>query len=250
MHTFNYSVCALICLISSYATAAEWKNPDQQPPAGWQNPDRSASPAQPAPTRPPRVAPAAPALPSGTAGIVTTWFCDMEQTYDDKGSGGIQDVKFFLPVVPPGYRILGGYAQGNHHGPSGCALAAKPQDEASKALMQPPLTWRQIWTDENSGARMDGSIWHPQAASSDYVCIGSVAKQGYSAPNLPNYACLHQCLIEEVPVAGYIWSDEGTGASQDVSVYHLHNSNSFLAVPSHSAPGALVDIRRDTTCEL
>ncbi|MBF8268799.1 MAG: hypothetical protein HW386_508 [Gammaproteobacteria bacterium] len=145
--------------------------------------------------------------------------------------------------------MLGGYAQGNHDSPSGCVLAVRPRNEASKALLQPPANWQQIWTDKNSGAQMDGSIWHPVASSPDYVCLGSVAKQGYSQPNLPNYACVHECLVEEVPTGSYLWSDAGTGASQAITIYELHNSNSFYTIPSHNAPRTLFDIRRNTGCK-
>jgi len=237
MNLIKYSAYACISLICSISLAAEWKNPDRSQPAVQQAP------------RAPQTSSNQPALLSGEMGVEASWFCELEHTYNDKGSGGAQDVKFFQPILPPGYSMVGGYAQGNHHGPSGCVLAVRPMNDASKALLQPATNWRQIWTDENSGAQLDGSIWHPEAASPDYICLGSVAKQGYSKPNLPNYACIHQCLVEEIPTAGYIWSDAGTGASQDVAIYELHNSNGFFAVPSHNAPRTLFDIRRDTVCK-
>ena len=172
----------------------------------------------------------------------------MQHAYDDKGSGGEQNVKFFLPLLPPGYSILGGYAQGNYNRSDSCVLGVRPLNQASNVLLRSPVNWERIWTDKNSGANMDGSIWQPQAGSSDYVCLGSVARQGYQKPDLANYACVHRCLVEEVPVTNYIWSDRGTGASSDVSVYKLHNSNGFLAVPSHNAPQRLMDISRSPVC--
>ena len=249
MNVIKYSACTFISLICCLSLAAEWKNPDQPKSGGWQNPDRSQPATQPTPPPMPPAASNQTVVLKGKMSLETKWFCEMEHTYNDKGSGGAQDVKFFQPVLPAGYSMLGGYAQGNHNGPSGCVLAVRPANEASKALLQPPADWRQIWTDENSGSAMDGSIWHPETASPDYVCLGSVAKQGYSSPNLPNYACVHQCLVEEIPAGGYVWSDAGTGASHQVAIYNLHNSNGFYAVPSHNTPRALQDIRRNAICE-
>ena len=247
MNLIKYSVFACISLVCSMALAAEWKNPDQPKTSVGQNPARSQPAPQPAPRVPPATSKSSEVL-TGVMGVEANWFCDLEQGYNDKGSGGAQDVRFFQPVLPPGYSMLGGYAQGNHDSPSGCVLAVRPRNDASNALLQPAVNWQQIWTDKNSGSNMDGSIWHPQAASPDYVCLGSVATQGYNRPNLPNYTCVHKCLVEEVPVAGYIWSDAGTGASQNVAVYELHNSNSFYAIPSYNPPRTLLDIRRNTVC--
>ena len=253
MNKHRIPVSVILLLICSMASGAEWKNPDKPNTGGWQNPDHT-QPVAPKPAVQPVERKSPPPAVSqvrltGELSVETMWVCQMEQTYNDKGSDGAQDVKFFQPQLPPGYRMLGGYAQGNHHGASGCSLAVRPANEASMALLQQPVSWRQIWTDKNSGAQMDGSIWHGEAASADYICLGSIAKQGYSAPNLPDYACVHQCLVEEIPVGGFLWSDAGTGASQNVTIYNLHNSNGFYAAPSHNTPATLVDIRRNPACK-
>lgn len=220
----------------SFVTAAEWKNPDE------------AGPEVKAEQAPPGVAGNPARIMDGEPGLDVQRVCDLEQTYDDRGSGGEQDVKFYLPVTPPGYSLLGGYAQGNHYRPDACVLTVRPANNESNALLQPPRDWQRIWTDRNSGARKDGSIWHAVPGSADYICLGSVAVQGYNKPVLSNYACLHQCLVEEVPVMNYIWSDRGTGAGSDVSVYRLHNSNGFYAVPAYNKPVTLRDIRQRPAC--
>lgn len=238
MKLINLLITMFLLFCCSMSMAEEWKNPDLQTPGARQDAART--------TR--QIKNETPVMVPGEAGLETHWFCDMQHSYDDKGSGGEQDVKFFMPVVPAGYSILGGYAQGNHYHANGCVLGVRPVNRESNVLLRAPANWQRIWTDKNSGAYMDGSIWHPQADRADYVCLGSIARQGYNIPYLPNYACVHQCLVEEVPVTGYIWSDRGTGASRDVSIYKLHNSNVFFAVPSHSPPKSLLDLRRNPVC--
>ena len=241
-------VTLFTALLSAAGFAAEWKNPDEQPVEGTQG-TAPPPPRVVAPAPVPAVQPVQTVLLEGELGLEAQWSCNLEQVYNDKGSGGEQDVWIFLPAAASGYRIIGGYAQGNHHAPSSCVLTVKPLNQESAALLQPPAGWRQIWNDRNSGARADGSIWHPVSGNNEYVCLGSVANQGYGQPFVQQYACVHQCLVETIPVPGYIWSDRGTGASQDVSLYRLLNSHSFYAVPSHAKPAQLQDLRRELVCK-
>lgn len=250
MRFIRYFVLTIIYLTSSSSItiSAEWKNPDLQKSKEWQSPDQIQPITKPERSNP-LITNNLPSLLKGEMGVDAQWICNLQHTYNDKGSGGRQDVRFYQPVLPTGYSMLGGYAQGNHFQPNNCILAVKPINNESNALLRTPQEWKRIWTDKNSGGRMDGSIWHPESYDTDYICLGSIAIQGYSKPNLTNYVCLHQCLVEENPITNYIWSDRGTGASQDVSIYKLHNSNGFYAVPSHSAPKTLKDIRHNTICK-
>lgn len=232
-----FFILGLVLGFGQTVIAAEWKNPDLQDEQKSSNPDSSRPAMQPV------------TVMEGEAGLEIQRVCNLQPTYNDKGSGGNQDVSFFLPVAPPGYSLLGGYAQGNHYSPDSCVMAVRPVNNDSNVLLQPPRDWQRIWTDRNSGARMDGSIWQAIPENADYICLGSVARQGYNKPVLPNYACIHQCLVEKVAVTNFIWSDRGTGASQDVSVYRLHNSNSFYAVPSHDSPRVLRDIKQRPVCK-
>jgi len=220
------------------AAGKPWVNPDLQP----------ADAAAPSPRGGTQPAPSGLHL-QGDAGLLVTRVCDYSPAYKDEGSGSQQDGAFLLPRVPAGYYIIGGYAQGNYSLPSDCVLAVKPDGRpGSELLLQRPRDWQMLWTDRNSGAWMDGSIWHPVAENSDYVCLGSIAEQGYRKPALNNYVCVHSCLVEYLPAGNSIWSDRGSGASQHVSVYKLHNSNSFYAVPGHEAPGMVRDLKPAPSC--
>ncbi len=129
--------------------------------------------------------------------------CHFELAYRDKGSGGDQNVAIYRPTVPFGYYIIGDYAQGDYQKISACTLAVKPASSESAGLLIAPGHWELVWTDKGSGAHMDGSVWHPVSPDKNYVCIGSVGQTGYNKPSLQNYRCVHQCLVENVPVANY-----------------------------------------------
>ena len=168
-----------------------------------------------------------------TMALDTARICDYTPVYDDKGSGGDQDVAFYTPQVPTGYFLIGGYAQGDYDKPGSCVLAVKPSTASNaKAgdLLVPPARWQLVWTDKGSGAIKDGSVWHPVPPNDNYVCIGSVGQTGYDNPSLPNYRCVHKCLVENVTVANYLWSDKGTGAENRISIYKLANSDLFSPV--------------------
>lgn len=186
-----------------------------------------------------------------TLSLDTTRVCNFTLAYEDKGSGGDQDLSIYAPKVPTGYYMIGGYAQGDYDKPSGCILAVKPSAtnmEKANELLVPPARWQLVWIDKGSGAVMDGSVWHPVPPGNNYVCIGSVGQAGYSSPSLSNYRCLHKCLVENVNVANYLWSDKGTGAENRISIYELSNSGLFFAKPDRKNPLALVDLKTKPAC--
>ena len=165
---------------------------------------------QPDPTPEPQPQPAAPAeqpaiTPSGdttraVAGplIELRFSCRYELGWKDEGSGGVGDVTLFQPILPTGVSVIGGYAQGNYHDPYGCVTTIRSKHPR---LLKAPRKWKQVWTDKGSGARMDGSIWAAVPPSNDYVCLGMIAREGYRAPSLRGYACVHRCMVSEVPAS-------------------------------------------------
>jgi len=232
-------IIAVTTLIStdSHAQGSNWKNPDLEIQE-----KRTVQSLETIEVKPSVII-------KGRLGLEVRRICQYKMSYIDKGSGGDQDVTFYNPIVPPDYYIIGGYVQGNYWDPSDCVISVKPDNNPqSSELLRSPADWQLIWTDKNSGARMNGSIWHPVAPEPDYICLGSVATEGYSKPNPVNYTCVHRCLIESIPSNNFVWSDKGTGASQNVSVYRLHNSNSFYAVPGYNRPSTVEDIRGNPVC--
>jgi Vacuolar protein sorting-associated protein 62 len=234
-------VVLLVCGPVFHVQAAnEWKNPDQVTP--------EKKPAAHVHTPAPVPAPTPGPTLKGQLSLEVKRICDYQLSYIDKGSGGKIDGSFYLPNIPNGYSMIGGYAQGNYHDPSDCVLAVKPVNPQSVSLLQAPQDWKRLWKDKGSGANMDGSIWHPSPPSNDYVCLGSIAREGYKQPALTNYACVHRCLVESIPVASPVWSTKGTGAKQKAYIYKLHISNSFFTATDNNHPRDLQDLKGNTSC--
>ena len=177
--------------------------------------------------------------------------CNFVLAYNDKGSGGDQDLSLFTPKIPAGYYMLGGYAQGDYHRVNSCIIAAKPaatESGKNSKLMIIPDDWKLIWTDKGSGADKDGSVWHPVTTQSEYYCIGSVGQAGYAKPVISNYRCLHKCLLENVSIPAQLWNDRNTGSKYQVSMYKLENSGLYFAKSGRNRPATLVDIKSTPVC--
>jgi hypothetical protein len=181
----------------------------------------------------------------GGAAIDLRYVCDLRMKWSDEGSGARSDVALYEPVPPPGYFIIGGYAQANYAEPHGCVAAIKPL-VAHLALA--PSGWKQLWTDEGSGAQRDGSLWQAVPASEDFVCLGAVAQAGYKQPALSNYACVHRCMVRDMPPSRPLWTDEGTGARSPVAIYQAPLTNAMVVSPNRGSPPAIRDLDPMAAC--
>lgn len=206
--------------------------PARQPAAG----ERSAPAGAPAPR-----AAAAPAIDYRFA-------CRMQMRWQDKGSGGSQDLSIHDAAPPAGYQVVGAYAQGNFHPTDGCVMALREREPGGRRLLAPPAEWRQSWADKGSGARLDGSIWLAVPPEPAFVCLGAVGQRGYDKPAPRGYACVHECLVKPVPVTHPIWTTERTGAREAIALYRLPVSNAFVAASPDRPPEQLLDIDPAATC--
>ena len=178
--------------------------------------------------------------------------CTFDLRYKDEGSGGKHDISIYDPKVESGFRSIGSYAQGNYNNPKGCITVVKAL-VTSLPDGKPPLVnqagYDLIWKDENSGAKMDGSVWQPRVPDSDYVCIGSVGQSGYKQPDIAGYACVHKCLVQTDANPAPLWTEEGTGATAQVSIFQLPGSQTIVALPGHNAPGSMTDLNPTGMCQ-
>jgi len=160
--------------------------------------------------------------------------CKQKLIWSDKGSGAELDGFFFAPSAESSYFIIGGYASGKVDAKSkNCVLSVRPSKnnpEESPELLVVPGDWSLIWTDEGSGANTDGSMWAAVPPGKEYRCLGTVMQKGYKKPVLPNYRCVHSGLTRKIQNKSIVWTDKGSGADKDVTVFKLPNSKSFFAV--------------------
>ncbi|MBI1731856.1 MAG: Vps62-related protein [Gammaproteobacteria bacterium] len=230
------------------------------PPA---TPAAPAPAAQPAPAKPapvavsvqppaPTVAPAPAAAPvpapppaAAPARIEYRYTCNLLLRWQDRGSGGLRDLALFQPESEPGYFIVGGHAQSNFDRPDDCALTVRAD---GGNLLVAPAGWDRVWRDKGTGAQMDGSIWRARPPDGDHVCLGDVGQTGKDQPTVPQYRCVHRCMVHSVRPAAPLWTTESTGAETPAAVYRLPHAKSFVAVPGGQVPAEILDLNPNAAC--
>jgi len=209
-------ITLLLCLISTITIADPWQDPDKEPGKSVEETERQKIIAE------------------LSYRLETKLTCTQKLTWSDKGSGADLDGFFYMPSAKSSYFIIGGYASRKGDANSKkCVISvrqSKNNPEETPELLVSPTDWSLIWTDKGSGADADGSIWNGVPPGEEYKCLGSVVQKGYKKPVLSNYRCVHSDLTKKRQNKSIIWTDKGSGADRDVTVFNLSNSKSFFAV--------------------
>lgn len=175
--------------------------------------------------------------------------CVQTLTWDDGGTGADLDGYFYIPTVSQSEYMIGGYASREEKSSDSCVLTvSEPANnpQGTPKLLVSPMDWKQIWKDKGSGAKKDGSMWEAIPPDSNYKCLGSIPQSGYDQkPILPNYRCVHSSLTEKIVTNALIWSDKGSGANKEVTMFTLPNTGSFIAVGARISKIEAYDLKAD-----
>jgi TPR repeat protein len=184
--------------------------------------------------------------------LEVTKTCEYKTVWKDSGSGADKDVVIFIPTPKSDYFAIGGFATNSPKKEKiGCVTSVKPDSKnltGSRQLLANPIDWKLIWTDKGSGAKADGSVWNAVPPNKNFVCLGSVGQSGYGKPNLPNFRCVNTCLVEQKNTSGVIWTDAGSGADKNLSLYKIPNIGSFIAVSKHGPGPNWYDLKTNPQC--
>jgi len=212
----NHIFITLLCLISTVAIADPQQDPDKESGKSVEEAERQKI------------------ITKLSYRLETKLACKLKLIWSDKGSGAELDGFFFTPSAESSYFIIGGYASRKGDPQSKkCVISvrqSKNNPEETPELLVPPSDWSLIWTDKGSGANTDGSMWNAVPPGKEYKCLGSIMQKGYKKPVLSNYRCVHSGLTKKIQNKSIVWTDKGSGADRDVTVFNLSNSKSFFAV--------------------
>jgi len=216
MVRYHIFITLLLCLISTVAFADPQQDPAKEPGKSVEETERQKIIAE------------------LSYRLETKLTCKQKLTWSDKGSGADLDGFFYTPSAESSYYIIGGYAsrKGDPNSKK-CVISVRPSKnnpEDTPELLVPPTDWSLIWTDKGSGADADGSMWNGVPPGKEYKCLGSVMQRGYKKPVLSNYRCVYSGLTKKIQNKSIVWTDKGSGADRDVTVFSLPNSKSFFAV--------------------
>lgn len=159
------------------------------------------------------------AAPKGQPYLLLGATSNYSWLYNDSGSGAHRDVTLWRPTpTDPSYHIIGDYAQGNYGEPTGPTIIVTAINDPDNTLLKPPVDYRQVWNDHGTGGHHDGSVWYP-VPPDNFVSLGFVGQRGYNKPSIASYRCVHQSQVTNAQVGSSIWSDSGSGAHLDVTLY-------------------------------
>ena len=165
-----------------------------------------------------------------------------EKIWSSRGSGAMEG-RFFRPQAPPGWFLLGDYAQNNFLAPTGTVFAIRvDNDDEEFPGLKEPQKWVRVWSSKGSKADNPGSLWVP-IPHFGYVTCGHAVAAGLNVePYIPNFRCLRYDLATSVKLGGLIWNDRHSHADTDVSVYRVNVLNVFWAIPSYNTPTEMAKI--------
>ena len=146
----------------------------------------------------------------------------LDPVWNDSGSGADADGAFYSPVTPPGYEVIGHYGQSDYSSTRGAVAVVK---ELLPGALAQPTGYQMVWKDTESEANRDGAFWRP-IPPTGYTCLGQVVTgydfgTGYAPPSLDAIRCVRRELIAPARIDRAIWTDKGSGAEADLSVWHL-----------------------------
>jgi hypothetical protein len=175
--------------------------------------------------------------------------------WKDTGSGGDQDVSFFIPFAAGPFRNIGNYVQRSHDEAMHEEVMVL---EPAGTNLAPPIRYERVWTDSGSGATYNGSVWRP-IPPPGYVALGHVingdlgdgytgpskpytaltdiygdsafstpitalyaaaTRRGWQEPSLDRVWCVRADLVTEGDV-DFIYHDRGSGADADLSCWKV-----------------------------
>ncbi|KAJ8042094.1 Natterin-3 [Holothuria leucospilota] len=138
---------------------------------------------------------------------------DMDEIWNDRGSGAYKDVAIWRSKGPSNTYSLGDIAVGGGKPPRAFVVKALKDD-----ALRPPYDFRQVWKDSGSGAYWDGAFYQPLCPYG-YRPLGHVAMRNHHEQP-PNNAI--RCVKAEYTIPGQweqVWKDSGSGAYADVTVW-------------------------------
>ncbi|CAH1793390.1 unnamed protein product [Owenia fusiformis] len=158
--------------------------------------------------------------------------------WNTAGSWADDDLQIFQPFPSPQFFEGGHKAQANMNElETGIITIA---DDTGGELGEPRY-FTLMWND--GGADMDGAIWRVHCVDG-YVPLGDVVfghEDAYPYPLQDTVRCVRNDTASPCTFGARVWTDVGTGAEKDVSIWAIRPNNTqlstfFMSSNNHSTP--------------
>jgi hypothetical protein len=138
--------------------------------------------------------------------LEVTFASELKYIYSNEKLNSIIDLTIFRPICPPGYRILGDLFQETKQQIAPFRSCIIVKDDPFN--VQPPIDFELIWSDKDSGAEQNLTIWRP-IPPPNYVSIGILSNASYFKPQTDLIFCVHKSLVAECEIGKEIWNSKG-----------------------------------------
>ncbi|MCL1126251.1 alkaline phosphatase family protein [Shewanella surugensis] len=175
-------------------------------------------------------------LPSNLSQYSTT--NTYTQVYHSTGTGVKNDVSIWTPDMnnQQGYTINQIAVEGLQAPSMNSVIFIEDNPE----ILAKPVGYEFISYDKLSGGTQDAVYWRP-IAPSGFTCISDIVTIGYEGyglkpydipePNLASFRCINSALLAK-GLFHRVWTDKGSGAKMDVSVWN--GINNLFAIPTYA----------------
>eukprot|EP00004_Rigifila_ramosa_P028095 TRINITY_DN942_c0_g1_i2.p1 TRINITY_DN942_c0_g1~~TRINITY_DN942_c0_g1_i2.p1 ORF type:complete len:527 (+),score=113.65 TRINITY_DN942_c0_g1_i2:48-1583(+) len=123
---------------------------------------------------------------------------------------------------------------------------------ALRIVVNTTSSYSLIWNDEGTNADVPVSLWAPVLPSSSYATFGSAVGVGRSSPAasalLVDLSASDPSAISAVPSWTQKWSDAGSGASLDGTIFAPVCAAGFVAIGETAVRGARVPPTTGVVC--
>lgn len=173
--------------------------------------------------------------------LATQWTSFNSTPVTDQGSGATASVAFWQPnSLAPNQYYLGMCGQSIHNynnlTPSAVStyVYALKNDDPTNSMLARPTGFQQLWTCVDNDRSSNLGIY-TLIAPPGYVGIGCIAVPDFNTPpavnNYPQLMCVRGDLVDFCYTSNQSqWSDQGSGAPLDVTVWASPNTN--ISIPA------------------
>jgi len=165
------------------------------------------------------------------------------QVSADHGSGAKMDLSTWKPEVGADWYYLGPVAVSGYSLPATQTVVVK---EIVPGALGKIDHWNYVWNDAGSGKNSDYSLWQGVATNpQDYRVLGDFFRGPASNQNAPdvneaaNIRAVYRDCLQPGKVGSQVWTDHGTGADRDGSVWQIVASSSANSTEPHTFVAAL-----------
>ena len=158
-------------------------------------------------------------------GLLIRYVNTYSYQWDDRGTGGKNDVAFWHPVTdvendwhPLGSLVVTIYDDVNAVGYFPMIVV---KDSKNTGLLAAPTNYELVWNDSGSGKHNgNGSVWKALCPEG-FVSFGVVTNGTWDKPPLEAIRCVKKEYTTSASIGQWIYNDENTGAAKYLSIWEI-----------------------------